>query len=223
MIGKIFTALKIKTAKDLLVPTQNRLTSAKNILQGMARSDEKHDSSLTIFKEIAEDTEILEAVERFSDEMEIVRGAAWLHHAEDVLICFHLAASAVPEQKVLDLANAFKLSMLASASFAAIGPQAPSPDRVFDGMHKLSERCPTEQKLDLFKVLDSSTDLSRLLPLAGDVLKADYITSALKGIDTDIALQTLRASNAWPLVPKTENLTECIAETDRRFLPAMHF
>ena len=93
-----------------------------------------------------------------------------------------------------------------------------------DGMEYMAQKYPAESKLKLYPDLEQAGFLENLIFKSSGYGIGNFVSYAMKGIDTETALVILKTSTAWKTVPKDQDLRNGFLQRgEERLLPALNY
>lgn len=173
-------------------------------------------NAIRLFKESMEDPNLAFIVAKYPDRMQ----QGIFMHSHRSKYFFHEAAEEVAPEGITDLVQ----YIIGNKTFRNIlRIHDGGSNGLMEALEIMVRKCSVEDKVRLFKKLDSGLLNDVWNNGAGMDHVATFVVAAFEGTETKAALDTLKHSNAWKNYPKTGNLREALCVYDQRLLPALQY
>ena len=207
--------LRIKDDKQALLETEQDLLKKMNQLSNKGKSL-SFDYAMNVFKEVVENPILENLLDKYPDLME--SNNYCFTHSSKVKFIFKYTVELISTEEVMIMAN----YLASNRIMHKLQIEDMSANAIIASLTAMAEKCPLDNKLKLYSMLDSSGAITAGYKTGYPSMNASYIISAFKGVETEKALTVLKYSDSWLNLKKNGDLVDRITNHDERLLSAIH-
>ncbi len=194
-----------------------------NIIQETAEKDYNDNqgwngNATTLLRKNLENNAMSIVINNYPERMHIDRGGSQYMHSYNNKTLFLLAAKETLPENILKIAKYISDNQVMRKSISI-----EDGNDVMEGINILTKKCPIEDRQELYYVLASTGLLNDAFPNSNAASIALFTIEVMKGVETDTALNMLKHLEAWRELPKDQNLSNWLANRDKRLLPAIQY